>query len=138
MVAKQTEHALAKAGMCLPTLPVMVVLGNPRNPDCSQHGICRIYEAGNEHEACNCQHQTFAWLSSTDPGTICLVFQRNFIRPESLNTHFSTDLFQVDYPFTFSDALVQRMQYQKPEATVQPGAYPIVRYADRLEVRFDV
>jgi hypothetical protein len=136
MIAKQTEPAVAKPGVLIPTLPVMVVLGNPRNPDCSQHGICRIYEAGNTHEACDCAHQTFAWLSITETGTICLVFHKNFIRPESFDTHFSKGQFKVEYSYEFPESLIQRMQIGR-DAAILPGSYPVFQYSDQLEVRFE-
>lgn len=137
MLALQTEPAIAVYGTRSPVLPVMVVLGNPKNPDCSQHGICRIYESGIPHEPCRCRHQTFAWLRCTDTGSVSLVFPKNFIRPEAMEAFFSGERFIVPEAYCFPERLALKMRGAADDIHIQPGAYEIIRSVDCLEVRFE-
>jgi len=136
MFAQQNEALQTLPDSISPMLPVMVVLGNPKNPDCSQHGICRIYEAGNAHEACTCQHQTFAWLSFTYLDTISLRFLENFVRPDSIGEFFKADYFLIQHAYNLPDALLRKLQCPKKELVLHPGVYPIRHYPEYLEVQF--
>jgi hypothetical protein len=137
MIAQQKEIATASRSTTSPDLPVMVVLGNPKNPDCSQHGICRIYEAGNPHEACTCLHQTFAWLSATETGTVRIRFDLNFLNQNSLQYFFEQDHFLVPTPYIFPESLLGKLNFPRTEASIPAGKHPILRHPEWLELAFE-
>ena len=113
----------------------MVVLGNPRNPDCSQHGICRI-DTGFTEPSCGCQHVAKAWLSVPKPGVVRLVFEYTSMREASIEYFFQEPYFLVESGYLLPDSVMEKLGMPGELLLIPPGKYPIFRYSSFLEISF--
>lgn len=116
------------------SLSVMVVLGNPRNADCSQHGICRIDTSINP--SCGCKHQARAWLAVPHPGVVRLVFEYTSMREASIEYFFQESTFKVPAGYVLPDHVSEKMGLPGQLLVIEPGEYPISRYSGFLEITF--
>lgn len=115
-------------------ISVMVVLGNPRNPDCSQHGICRIDTAA--IPLCGCRHQAKAWLSVPYPGVVRLIFEYTSMQEASIKYFFQNSRFLISSGYTLSDNVTEKLGLPGALLTIKPGEYLISHYAGFLEITF--
>ena len=118
----------------IPTISALVVLGNPRNADCSQHGICRIDTSA--APPCDCRHQTKAWLSVPHPGVVRLVFEYSAMQEASVEYFFQNSHFLVTSGYRLTDAVTEKLGLPGELLLIEPGEYPIFRYAGFLEITF--
>jgi len=118
----------------IPTISAIVVLGNPRHADCSQHGICRIDTSA--APPCDCRHQTKAWLSVPYPGVVRLVFEYAAMQEASVEYFFQNSHFLVQSGYRLPDTVTGKLGLPGEVLLIKPGEYTISRYAGFLEITF--
>lgn len=129
------QHAAISDAVQNLSISVMVVLGNPRNPDCSQHGICRI-DTTMTTPPCACKHLAKAWLSVPQPGTVRLVFEYTSMQEASIGYFFQEPHFQVQSGYALPESVMEKLAMPGELLLIEPGAYPIFRYSGFLEITF--
>jgi hypothetical protein len=128
------QPALTREVVYNSSVSVMVVLGNPRNADCSQHGICRIDTSFNP--SCGCQHQAKAWLAVPYPGVVRLVFEYTSMREASIEYFFQEPTFIVQSGYVLPDHVMEKLGMPGESLSIEPGEYSIFRYSGFLEISF--
>lgn len=128
------QPALTREVVLNSSISVMVVLGNPRNADCSQHGICRIDTAFSP--TCGCKHQARAWLSIPQPGIVRLVFEYTSMREASIEFFFQEPTFAVQSGYLLPEHVVEKLGMPGALLLIEPGHYSIHRYSGFLEISF--
>lgn len=116
------------------SISVMVVLGNPRNADCSQHGICRIDTTA--LPPCNCRHQAKAWLSVPEKGIVRLIFEYTSMQEASVEYFFQQNHFLVTSGYMLPESVMEKLGMPGEILLIEPGSYPIFRYSGFLEISF--
>jgi hypothetical protein len=117
------------------SVSVMVVLGNPRNADCSQHGICRI-DTNLSAPPCACKHLAKAWLNVPQPGAVRLIFEYTSMHEASIGYFFEEPYFLVQSGYLLPDSVMEKLGMPGELLLIEPGKYPIFRYSGFLEILF--
>ena len=128
------QPALTREAVFNSSVSVMVVLGNPRNADCSQHGICRIDTSFNP--SCGCRHQAKAWLGVPQPGVVRLVFEYASMQEASIEYFFQEPTFRVQSGYILPENVLEKLGRSGELLLIAPGEYPVSRYAGFLEISF--
>lgn len=131
IINRQDGNILATQNV---SISAIVVLGNPRNADCSQHGICRIDTSATPD--CGCRHQTKAWLSVPQPGVVRLIFEYAAMREASVEYFFQNSHFLVQSGYLLPATVAEKLGQAGELLLIEPGEYPIFRYAGFLEITF--
>ncbi|MCC6280431.1 MAG: hypothetical protein IT262_07525 [Saprospiraceae bacterium] len=131
IINRQAASSLATQNV---SISAIVVLGNPRYPDCSQHGICRIDTSATPN--CGCRHQTKAWLSVPQPGVVRLVFEYAAMQEASVEYFFQNSHFLIDSGYLLPDSIMEKLGLPGELLLIEPGEYLISRYAGFLEITF--
>ncbi len=131
IINRQDGNILATQNV---SISAIVVLGNPRNADCSQHGICRIDTS--VAPPCDCRHQTKAWLSVPSPGVVRLVFEYAAMQEASVEYFFQNSHFLVQSGYMLPANVAEKLGLPGELLLIEPGEYPIFRYAGFLEITF--
>ncbi len=118
-------------------VPTEIDLGSPRNPDCRNYGICRIFflnrTSFNILPAC-CSNRASGYLRKWGQSGVEVIFRKGSMSAATFEKHFGSGWFYVTDAYELSGDLSERLGIAGFIFGV--GKYPVRECGGRLHVVF--
>lgn len=122
------------AGERAPAHLVSIEMGDPRTPDCSNFGICRVNLWSTEETPPGCGCRISSWINLEAGSLVRLGFVRLTIPPRTYAVHFKKNHLILPADCTVSAGVSGRLLGKPGVLTLQAGVYPVYRCPGILEV----